>query len=218
MGGSAVHAASAQRRRHRLFPALSLTLRHTLEQATAIATQGGSMAVALSNNGLAIAFRPYVEVVLLTFSVNAPNGLLVWDVTEGGAGFWRRPRRGERIPPDRRLVEPIPEPIAAGDQGTARRRFRAVGPGSYPEAFISSPPSTPGRLRVGTNTLAPHQTAELSLAVPPLPPEPQAEELTSWCVALRCFELLTDPAPEVQLPTPVLPAHHKQLICLHTGT
>jgi hypothetical protein len=218
MGESALDAASAQRRRHRLFPALSLTLRHTLEQATAIATQGGSLAVALSNNGLATAFRPYVEVVLLTFSVDAPNSLLVWDVAEGGAGFWRRPRSGERIAPDRRLVEPVPEPIPAGDPGTVRRRFRAEGPGSHPEAFISSPASAAGLLRFGLNSLAPNQTEELSLAVPALPAQPEGSDLTSWCIALRCFELLTDPAPAVQLPTPALPAHHKQLICLHTGT
>lgn len=214
---TSVHAASAERRRHRLFPALSLTLRDTIEQATANVTQGGSLAVALSNNGLAIAFGPYVEVVLLTFSVSAPNGLYVWDVTEGGVGFWRRPRRAERVPPDRRMVEPVEVPIPEGDPGTGRR-FRAEGPGSYPEAFMSSPTSEAGRRRIGTNALAPTQTAELSLAVPPLPPEPQGNELTSWCIALRCFDLLTDPPPEVQLPTPVLPAHHRQLICLHTRT
>jgi hypothetical protein len=217
MGEPALHAASAQRRKHRLFPALSLTLRHTLEQATAMATQGGQLAVAVTNNGLAMAFRPYVEVTLLTFSIAAPNGLVAWDLRDG-VGFWRRPRRGERIPPDRRLTEPIPVPIPEGSPSTARERFHMEGPGSYPEAFMSSLALPAGRLRIGTSTLAPNQTEELSLAVPALPPEPQGDDLTSWCVAIRAFELLTDPAPSVQLPTPALPAHHTQLICLHTGT
>jgi len=60
MGDPVPAAASATRRRHRLFPALSLTRRQTIEQATANVTQGGSLAVTLSNNGLATAFRPYV--------------------------------------------------------------------------------------------------------------------------------------------------------------
>jgi hypothetical protein len=218
MGEPAVHVASAQRRRHRLFPALTLTLRDTLEQATATATQGGSLAVALSNNGLAIAFRPYVEIVLLTFQVDAANPLYVWDFTDDGTGFWRRPRRGERVPPDRRLAEGIPVPIPEGDPGTARQRYRIEGPGSYPEAFISSQAAVTRLLRQGTNSLAPMQTEELSLPIPQLPPPPEGSELTSWCVALRCFELLTDPAPAVALPTPAQPAHHRQLICLHTGT
>jgi len=218
MGESDLHAASATRRRHRLFPALSLTLRDTLEQATAIATQGGSLAVTLSNNGLATAFRPYVESLRLTFSLDAPNGLFVQDLTEGGAVFWRRARRGERFGPDRLVAQPVEVPIAEGDGGTARRRFHG-GPPSHPEAFISGEAAADRLLRVGAGSLAPTQGKELSLMVPPLPPQPEGTtQLTSWCVVLRCFDLLTDPAPAVQLPTPALPAHHSRLICLHTGT
>jgi hypothetical protein len=218
MSESAVHAASAQRRRHRLFPALSLSIRHTLEGATAIATQGGPLEVTLINNGLAIAFRPYVEVSLCTFGVKAPNGLFVWELSDSGAGFWRRPRIGERFAPDRRLVEPVPVPIPEGDPGTARRRFRAEGPGSYPETFMATQVTTVRLQTVGASSLAPSQSQELSVALPALPPQPAGSDLTSWCLALRCFDVLTDPAPAVQLPTPALPAHHEQLVCLHTGT
>jgi hypothetical protein len=213
MSDIGLHAAIAQRR-HRLFPALSLTLRDTLEQATAIATQGGSLAVILSNNGLASAFRNYVEVHRLTFPVGAPNGLFVWDLAEGGVGFWRRSRQGERIAPDRRLAEPVEVPVDPGSPATGRR-FRVDGPGSYPEAFITGEVAVERLLRVGASSLAPTQSAELSLAVPPLPPAPEGTQLTSWCIVFRCFELLTDPAPAVQLPTPSQPAHHAQLICLH---
>lgn len=208
-----LHAASS-RPRHRLFPALSLTVSHTLEQATVIATQGGSLAVILSNNGLATAFRPYVEVHRLTFPVGAPNGLFVWDVAEGGAGFWRRARAGERVAPDRRMVEPVEVPHPEGSPATGRR-FRAEGPGSYPETFISGEVAADRLLRVGASGLAPTQSAELSLTVPALPPQPEGPQLTSWCIVLRCFDLLTDPAPAVQLPTPTLPPHHAQLICFH---
>jgi hypothetical protein len=82
---------------------------------------------------------------------------------------------------------------------------------------MKSQPAATRLLRVGTKSIGPTQTEELSLAIPPLPPQPEGNQLTSWCVALRSFELLTDPAPAVQLPTPALPAHHRQLICLHTG-
>jgi hypothetical protein len=213
---TAHHAASAQQR-FRLFPALSLKIGQTLEQATAIATGGGPLAVTVTNNGLAAAFRPYVESVRFTFTVGAPNGLFVRDLTADGTGFWRRARAGERFAPDQRLVEPVEVPIREGSPATGRR-FRGEGPGSVPEAFMSGPPEASRLAMVGTSALQPTQTADVSVALPPLPPDLEGGDLTSWCIGFRCFDLLTDSAPAAALPVPAQPAHHLQLICLHTGT
>jgi hypothetical protein len=213
VGEPATRTGSTQQRlRHRLFPALSLTLGQTLEQATAIATQGGSLLATLRNNGLASAFRNYVEVYRLTFSVATAS--YVWDVRDDGVGYWRRARVGERIAPDRQLARAIEVPPDPGSPSTGRR-FR-VGPSGYPDTFIGGEVVAELMGRLGTSSLAPTQAVELALEVPPLPPSAASRELTSWCVAFRCFELLTDPAPAVQLPTPPQPAHHAQLICLHS--
>jgi hypothetical protein len=209
-------AASSDEVRRRLFPALSLTLVNTVQQATAIATQGGSLAVTLTNNGLAPAYRNYVEVHRLTFPVSAPNGFFVWDLTDAGVGFWRRARVGERISPDRQLAGSIEVPPDPGSPSTGRR-YRA-GPPADPETFIAGEVVAERLVRVAATSLAPTQSAPLSLAVTPMPPAPVGgTQLTSWCLVFRCFELLTDPAPPVQLPVPALPGHHAQLICLHTG-
>jgi hypothetical protein len=218
MGNASLHEARAERRRHRLFPALSVRLRDGLEPATTAAIQGGSLAVTLTNNGLATAFRPYVEATRMTFPVRSViNGYFVWDVTDTGTGFWRRARRGERFRPDRRVVEPVEVPNPEGSPSTGRR-YRAEGPGSYPESFRSGEAVAERLARVAAVSLAPTQAAEVAIQLPALPPEPGGDQLTGWCLMVRCFDLLTDPPPPVQFPAPALPAHHVQLICLHTVT
>ena len=59
MGNASLHEARAERRRHRLFPALSVRLRDGLEPATTAAIQGGSLAVTLTNtHGVGYASLP----------------------------------------------------------------------------------------------------------------------------------------------------------------
>jgi len=215
MGDSVHHAASAQQR-HRLFPALSLKTSGNLEQASLVATGGGSLVVSVTNNGLAAAFRPYLEAVRFTFSIGAPNGLMVWDLRPDGVGYWRRPRAGERFAPDRRLVEPIPVPVSPGS--TARERWHMEGPGSFPESFMTGAPEASRLARVAANVLQPTQTVDVSLVLPPIPPEAGDGILRGWCIGLRCFDVLTDPAPAAQLPVPAQPPHNTQVICLHTAT
>ncbi len=217
MGNTGLHEARAERRRHRLFPALSVKLRDSIEQAAAAGAQGGPLTVTLTNNGLATAFRPYVEATRFTFPVTATNSVYVWDFTDTGTGYWRRPRVGERFPPDRKLTEPIEVPIPEGSPSTGRR-FRAEGPGAYPEAFKSGEAVAEPLGRVAAPSLAPTISADVSLPLTALPPESGGTTLTSWCIVLRCFDLLTDPPPPVQFPAPALPGHHVQLICLHTVT
>ncbi len=217
MGNTSLHEARADRRRHRLFPALSVRLRDSLEQAAVAGAQGGPLTVTLTNNGLATAFRPYVEATRFTFPVTATNGLFAWDFTDTGTGFWRRARVGERFPPDRRLTEPVEVPISEGSPATGRR-FRAEGPGAYPEAFRSGEAVAEAMGRVAAPSLAPTQSADVAVPLMALPPEPGGSVLTSWCLVLRCFDLLTDPPPAAQFPAPALPPHHVQLICLHTVT
>lgn len=199
-------------RRPLLQAALDLTRDQPLATAVRIANDGGILEFGLQNTGLSPAFQAYVEISRVVDRLRTPSGrsLLVFQRRDNAPSFWRRPLRGEILPPDSVLTS-----ILTGSPGSSQ----SFGNDTFTtERFISDDEQeTRSSLlaRSWAGVVAPRERVAVSLEVPGPFGETESEGVWAWCLVARCFDILQEPPAPLTHPTPDQPAHHTTLSCLH---